>query len=103
MIDLLKKGFLAGLGTTAITKQKAEEALKEMVEQGKLKRDDADEFLKKVISSGETEMEELRAEFRKTLKNGLENMDLASRSDLEKLQQKLDDLEKRVDLIEPED
>jgi polyhydroxyalkanoate synthesis regulator phasin len=103
MLDLLKKGFLAGLGTTAITKEKAEEAIQELVEKGKLKREDADELLNTIISTGESEMEELRKEFRKTLHNVLDNMDLASKTELEKLSQKLDNLEKRVDLIEPKD
>lgn len=103
MIDLIKKSLMAGLGTAAITREKAEQAVQEMVDQGKIKQQDAEELLKNIISTGEAEMEEMRKEWKKTVHNAMENMDLASRSDLEKLVQRLDELEKRVDLMEPKD
>ena len=43
MIEVIKKAILAGVGAAALTKEKAEEVLGDLVEKGKLSASDAKE------------------------------------------------------------
>ena len=55
MIDVIKKAILAGVGAAALTKEKTEEALSDLVEKGKLSANDAKEAAKKIADDGKHE------------------------------------------------
>tara|TARA_B110000037_G_scaffold218746_1_gene282364 strand:+ start:805 stop:1170 length:366 start_codon:yes stop_codon:yes gene_type:complete len=57
MIDTIKKAILAGVGAAAITKDKAEKALNELVDKGKLSATDAKEAANKIADEGKQEFE----------------------------------------------
>ena len=52
MIETIKKTVLAGIGAAAVTTEKAEKALNELVEKGKLSANDAKEAAKKIADEG---------------------------------------------------
>ena len=53
MIDFFKKTILAGVGMSVITKDKVLESLEELVEKGKLTRDEASEMSDKIVQEGQ--------------------------------------------------
>ena len=57
MIDVIKKAILVGVGAAALTKEKTEEALSDLVEKGKLSANDAKEAAKKIADDGKHEFE----------------------------------------------
>lgn len=57
MIDAIKKVMLAGVGAAAISTEKAEKALNEFVEKGKLSAGDAKEAARKLANEGKQEFE----------------------------------------------
>lgn len=61
MIDTIKKAILAGVGAAAITKDKAEKALDELVEKGKLSATDAKDTANKIAEEGKQEFESASA------------------------------------------
>ncbi len=65
MIDLLKKGMLAGLGATVTTKEKVESLLNDLVEKGKLSRDDAKHTADKIIEESRKEFDDVKDELNK--------------------------------------
>lgn len=58
MIDAIKKVMLAGVGAAAISTEKAEKALNELVEKGKISANDARETAKKIADEGKKEFDD---------------------------------------------
>ena len=58
MIEAIRKVLLAGVGAAAFSVEKAEKALGELVEKGKLSADDAKEAARKLADEGKREFEE---------------------------------------------
>jgi polyhydroxyalkanoate synthesis regulator phasin len=61
MIDVIKKAILAGVGAAALTKEKVEDALGDLVEKGKLSASDAKDAAKKIADEGKQEFESASA------------------------------------------
>ncbi|HVW20026.1 MAG TPA: hypothetical protein VHC86_02330 [Opitutaceae bacterium] len=59
MIDLIKKSVLAGLGMAVVTKEKVEEALGDLVREGKLNASDAKIMAEKIAEQGRREFDEM--------------------------------------------
>jgi polyhydroxyalkanoate synthesis regulator phasin len=93
MVDAIKKTLLAGLGAAVITKEKAENALGDLVRQGKISAADARIMAEKITEQGRHEFEELSARLNEKLK------ELTSRSDA-KFAARVDELEARVRALE---
>jgi len=62
MMNAIKKTLLAGLGAAAVTKDKVESALDELVVQGKLSATDARAVARKLTREGRREFDTLSAE-----------------------------------------
>ena len=66
MIDLVKKTMLAGVGLAVVTKDKLVESLDELVEKGKLTKEEAAAMSDKIVEE-EVETEKARTEASKLL------------------------------------
>lgn len=94
MIDLFKKGILAGIGATVVTKETLENTLNELVKKGKLSTDEARETADKIISRGKEEYEKVRADLNGLFEELLRKGNLVLRNDFEALQARVEALEK---------
>ena len=56
MIDLVKKTMLAGIGLAVVTKDKVLESLDELVEKGKLTKEEAVAMSEKIVDENITKM-----------------------------------------------
>lgn len=103
MIDVIKKAMLAGVGAATLTKEKAEDALSDLVEKGKLSASDAKETAKKIADDGkqefETATERVHEKFNELI--GKLGRDHAKR--IEELETKVAELEKRLTETGPSD
>ncbi|CAK7030507.1 hypothetical protein CIW83_01130 [Tissierella sp. P1] len=92
MEDMLKKVFLAGIGTLALTYEKANEMVGTLVEKGKITVDQGKELneeLKRVINNKETTKND-----KSDLKEILKELNLATKEDIANLELRINNLEK---------
>ena len=92
MEDMLKKVFLAGIGTLALTYEKANEMVGTLVEKGKITVDQGKELneeLTRVINNKETTKND-----KSDLKEILKELNLATKEDIANLELRINNLEK---------
>jgi len=100
MFELMKKTLLAGLGTAVITRTKVKEIMQKMVDQGKITSEEADRYTQELMDNGEKELREISEQISKSLGRLPSTFNLAEKDTLEALLGRVDNLEKRLDLVE---
>ncbi|MCF8107811.1 MAG: hypothetical protein K9J81_02345 [Desulfohalobiaceae bacterium] len=100
MFELMKKTLLAGLGTAVITRTKVKEIMQKMVDQGKITSEEADRYTRELMENGEKELKEISEQISKSLGKLPSTFNLAEKDSLEALLSRVDNLEKRLDLVE---
>jgi polyhydroxyalkanoate synthesis regulator phasin len=100
MLELIRKSLLAGLGAGVITKEKAEEAIKDLVDQGKLKAEDSKQLIDRLLGSGTQQWEEVQAGVTEAVRKALDGADVARGSQIEALTRRIESLEGRLKTIE---
>jgi len=86
---MLKDLIYAGMGAAVVIKEKVEEEVKKLEEQGKIKTDDAKSFLESIEKKGEAEQERIKAELKSTLTEVIDELGLVTKEDLAKLKEDL--------------
>jgi len=86
---MLKDLLYIGLGSALLAKEKVEEELNKLIEKGKLSKEDAEKFLDSAKKKGEEEEKKAKEELKKTLKEVLEDLDIATKKDIEDLKESL--------------
>lgn len=92
MEDMFKKVFLAGIGTLTLTYEKANEVVNNLVEKGKITVEQGKELneeLKRVV-----EDLTIKKNNSEDLKSILKELNLATKEDIEMLNQRISNLEK---------
>jgi polyhydroxyalkanoate synthesis regulator phasin len=100
MLELIRKTLLAGLGAGVITKEKAQQAAQELVDEGKLAADDAKQFVDRLLEGANQQREEIQAGIRDAVHKALDSADVARAQDLQVIKQQLADLELRLAALE---
>jgi polyhydroxyalkanoate synthesis regulator phasin len=100
MLDLIKKGLLAGLGAVVVTKERVEKATQKLVDEGKISADEAEKLASELIESGEKQWHEVQAKITESVKRATENLNFCSRREYEELKSRVEALEKRVTVVE---
>lgn len=96
MIELMRRTMLAGLGATAVTYEKVEESLQDLVEKGKLSKEEAERTRDRILSEGKTEFNELQQAFDAQWQKLLAQGKVATHQELEALKRRVDILEKAL-------
>jgi len=86
---MLKDLIYAGIGAATVMREKVEEEVKKLEEQGKLKTTDAKSFLDSIEKKGKEEQERVKEELKSTLKEIIDDLGLATKADLEKMKEDL--------------
>jgi polyhydroxyalkanoate synthesis regulator phasin len=96
MEKLFQKALLAGLGLLDLTKEKAEKIVEELVKKGEVAKEKQPDFAKRVLER----TKKGRSEIEKIVENAttkvIKKLDIAAKSDIERLIKKMGDLEKRI-------
>ncbi len=82
---MLKDLIYIGLGGALLAKEKVAEELSELVEKGKLNKEDAQSFIDKAKVKGEEEEKEFKAHLKEVIKETLEEMGVATKEDIKAL------------------
>jgi len=96
----LKKAFLAGLGTMAVTKDKVKNIMEKLEKEGKITVEEAEKFTKEIVEAGEKEYENYKEEITNALKNMLKSLDLVKRQDIEEIMARISSIEDRIEKLE---
>tara|TARA_B000000557_G_scaffold224941_1_gene194759 strand:+ start:150 stop:668 length:519 start_codon:yes stop_codon:yes gene_type:complete len=100
VIDLVKKTVLAGVGAAALTKEKAEEALGELVDKGKLSANEAKETAEKIAEDGKREFESATSQLQEKFDELLSKAGFNQSERIDELETKISDLEARLKALE---
>ncbi len=96
MIDLIKKIVFTGVGLAYLTKEKIEVLGKEIADQAKLSEKEGKELLDELMKKSEESKKEVTSQVEIFVKDSLAKMNLATRDDLQKLEEKVQELSKTL-------
>jgi len=82
---MLKDLIYIGLGGALLAKEKVEKELSELVDKGKLNKEEAQSFIDKAKVKGEEEEKEFNAHLKEVIKETLDEMGLATKEDIKTL------------------
>lgn len=82
---MLKDLIYIGLGGALLAKEKVEKELSELVDKGKLNKEEARDFIDKAKAKGEEEEKEFKAHLKEVIKEALEEMGVATKEDIKAL------------------
>lgn len=99
MFDLLKKGLLAGIGATVVTKETIEATLQEYVNKGKLSADEAKAVATRITDAGEQEYDRMRDQANEFYEDALRRANVVSRKEFEVLEKRIHALEEHLNAL----
>lgn len=85
---MIKEILTTGLGGALLLKERVEEEVEKLQEKGKLSKEDAHTLIEKLKTRGEEEEEKLKRHIKEALKEVIDEMGLATKSDIEGLKEK---------------
>jgi polyhydroxyalkanoate synthesis regulator phasin len=100
MLELIRTTLLAGLGAGVITKEKADEAVRELVQQGKLRAEEAEQVVGKLLESGSQQWEDVQAGLSDAFRDALNAANVARAEDVRGIAQRLEKAEQRIAMLE---
>jgi polyhydroxyalkanoate synthesis regulator phasin len=86
---MLKDLIYVGLGGALLAKEKVEKELGDLVEKGKLNKEEAQSFINKAKVKGEKEENEFKAHLKEVIRETLEEMGVATKEDIKTLIEEL--------------
>ena len=93
MRDELRRAALVTSGVVDLTRQKAEQVVKELVKSGYIRSEQTSGAVKELLKRSDTNRKEITRFIRSELKNQIEGLGLATKRDLERLERKVARLE----------
>jgi polyhydroxyalkanoate synthesis regulator phasin len=100
MLDFFRKAALAGIGALTLTEERARKIVEELVEQGRVSRDEGETLIKDMMAKADTSRTEWEGRIREMVQEAFRKMDLVPRRDLQVLEEQLRILERRVAELE---
>jgi polyhydroxyalkanoate synthesis regulator phasin len=95
MFETLDKMMLAGLGAISMTRDRAEKIFDEYVDRGKLEKENRTGFVKEIMDAADKNRAELEKLIAKQVRETVERLNLPTRDDVQRLEQKIDELLKK--------
>lgn len=95
MFETLDKMMLAGLGAISMTRDRAEKIFDEYVSRGKIEKENRTGFVKAMMDAADKNRAELEKLIAKQVRETVEHLNLPTRDDVQRLEQKIDELVNR--------
>ena len=100
MRNMLKKGLALGLGLAITSKEQAEKFVEELVKKGEMTQEESKGFVNELIQKGEEMQKELDEMINKRLSQLLGQLNVATKEEIQRLEQRINELENQQ--IKPE-
>jgi polyhydroxyalkanoate synthesis regulator phasin len=101
MVDLIKKAFFTGLGLAVLTKEKAEELVKDFAEQAKLSEHEGKELVDSMMKQSDQARTEFQSKIDEAVQSVVSRLNLASKDEVASLKAKIDELSAKIGQGEP--
>lgn len=95
MFETLDKIMLAGLGAISMTRERADQIFDEYVSRGKAEKESRTGFVKAMMDAADKNRAELEKLIAGQVKETMENLNLPTREDIQRIEKKIDDLSNR--------
>jgi polyhydroxyalkanoate synthesis regulator phasin len=99
MIEPVRKLGLFGIGVISLTKEKLEEAVKDLEKRGEISAEEGKKLVREVWESREKELKELEEKINLRVKENIKKTGILMKEDIEKLEKKIAQLEKSVEKL----
>jgi polyhydroxyalkanoate synthesis regulator phasin len=96
MVDLIKKAFYTGLGFAVLTKEKAEELVKDLAEQAKLSEHEGKDLLDSMLKQSEQARQDFQAKIDEAVLAVVNRLHLATKDEVASLRAKIEELSAKV-------
>ncbi len=96
MIDFIKKSLLTGIGLALKTKDEAKSIAKDISDKMKLSEEEGDKFMDDMMKKYDEMWDDLEKRIEKRVQAVIDKMDLAKKSDLKSLEDKIAELENKT-------
>ena len=93
MKDLLKNVVYAGVGAAFLTRDKIEELRGELVNKGKLSKEEGKEFVDELITKSETAKDQLDLWLTRQVEDRVKQLNLATSDEVADLRRKIEELQ----------
>jgi len=100
MLEEIKKILFSGLGVILVTREKVEEVTRKLVDEAKLSKEEARDLADELFETGSKQWSDMETSITRTVQKGIQNLDVASRKELDECQLKVANLEKRIGILE---
>ncbi len=97
MLDFLKKGALIGVGLVALTTEKIEEAVSEIVRRGELSEKEGKEWVADLVEKSKKIKKEWGEKMEKITADTLQKLNIPHRKEMDELKARLERLEKLLE------
>ena len=95
MDQLLRKLILSGIGAFALTQEKIEEIVEELAKRGEIAWGEKEDLLGELIKKGKEQKVEVEKRIAEKVEEILSRVNIATKSDIERLEKKIDELGKK--------
>ena len=95
MKEIIKKLGLIGIGAWALTEEKIEKLTNELVEEGEINKEEGKKFIKDMFEERKQQKAEIESKITEKVQETFKKTDLLTKEDLERLEKRLDRLEKK--------
>ena len=96
MFDFLKKAVLIGVGLVALTKEKIEEGVKELVKKGEISEKEGKELVADLVEKSKQVKKEWGEKVEGMVADTLQRLKIPSRKEMDEFKARIEELEKLV-------
>ena len=96
MVDLIKKAFFTGIGLAVLTKDKAEEMIKDLTQQAKLSEHEGKELMDSLMKQSDQARQDFQGKVDEAVLAVVKRMHLATRDEVESLRARVEELSAKV-------
>ena len=97
MFEYIKKSLLTGVGMALRSKSEIEELAKEFAQTSKMSQEEAERFLEQCRQRYENARSDLDKKIETQVEQIIKKLDLATRSDVEALNRRMDELSRKLE------
>jgi polyhydroxyalkanoate synthesis regulator phasin len=97
MFEIFEKAVLTGIGALSLTQKRGEELLGELKEKYKFSEEEGKAFLDKIQGVAKETREKIAEAAEGEVKKAADRIGIVSKTEFDKLQQRLDELEKKLE------
>lgn len=95
MLEILRKGYLIGIGLASLTREKIEEVVDELVKRGEVAEKDRPRVIEDLVNRMRDEQKRLSNSVKDTVQRVVGEMGLPTRQQFDELLQRLEKLEQQ--------